>query len=89
MKLSLKWTSHLKDQKKKAEFEKTIIASVTMRERLLQILDEEEKQIDSSMCSTKGFENASWAYHQAYALGEKSRIKKLRDLLELKDRSDN
>lgn len=86
MKLNLFWTKHLRDPKKKAEFEKTIIASTTMRERLLEILAEEETQIDSSACSIKDFENASWAYKQAFVLGEKAIIKKLRDLLELKEK---
>jgi hypothetical protein len=89
MKLSLAWSKHIKDPKKRKEFEQTILASATMRERLLQILDEDERSLEASMCSTKDFENASWAYKHAYALGEKSRIKRLRDLLELKDRSDN
>ena len=86
MKLNLVWSRNIKDQKKKQEFEKTILASVTMRERLLEILSEEEKQLDTVASSIKDFENPSWAYKQAFILGDKARIKKLRDLLELKDR---
>lgn len=86
MKLSLVWSKHIRDPKKKAEFEKTIIASTTMRDRLLEILAEEEAQIDSSACSSKDFENPSWAYKQAFVLGEKAIIKKLRDLLEPKEK---
>lgn len=86
MKLSLMWSKHIRDPKKKIEFEKTIIASTTMRDRLLEILTEEEAQIDSSACSSKDFENPSWAYKQAFVLGEKAIIKKLRDLLELKEK---
>lgn len=86
IKLNTRWTQHIRDKGKKIEFEKTIIASTTMRERLLEILDEEEKQLDTTATSIKDFETPAWAYKQAFILGEKSRIKRLRDLLELKDR---
>lgn len=86
MKLSLVWTRHIRDPEKKLNFEKTIAASTTMRERLLEILSEEEAQIEASSVSIKDFENASWAYKQAFVLGEKAIIKKFRDLLELKDK---
>lgn len=84
-KLSLVWTRHIRDKEKKEIFEKTILASTTMRERLLEILKEEEEQLDAAAASIKDFENPSWAYKQAFILGDKSRIKKLRDLLEPKE----
>ena len=81
-KLSVVWTRHLKDESKKEEFEKTIRASTTMAYRLLDILKEEEDALDAKSCSIADFDNPNWALKQAFIMGEKSRIKKLRDLLE-------
>lgn len=82
MRINLRWVSHIKDPEKKSEFTKTILASTTMASRLLEILEEEERQIDSSMCSIKEFDSPNWSLKQAFYQGEKSRIKKLRELLE-------
>lgn len=79
--LNTVWTRKISDPKKKEEFEKAIRASTTMAQRLLEILDEEEASLDSSSLSVNEFDNPNWALKQAYLMGDKARIKKLRDLL--------
>jgi hypothetical protein len=44
--------------------------------------DEEERQIEAASLTIKDFEDPSWSHKQAFRLGEKARIKKLRDLLD-------
>lgn len=80
--LPLVWTKHLKDPDSKQKFEQSLRASTTMAYRLLEILDEEERAIESQSCSVKDFDNPAWAFKQAFHQGEKARIRKLKELLE-------
>lgn len=80
--LSLVWTKHLKSDEQKQTFEQSIRASTTIVNRLREILDEEERALDAQTIGVKEFDNPSWAYKQAYRLGEKNRISKLRELLD-------
>jgi hypothetical protein len=79
--LSTQWTRNIKDPKKREDFERTLRASNTLVIRLLEILDEEERALNTGECSLKDFEDPSWAYKQAFKNGDRQRIKKLRDLL--------
>ena len=72
------WTKHIKDEEKKEEFRKTILASTTMAKRLLEIAQEEYEHLDSQQTD---FDSPSWAAKQAYMLGRKEQIRRLRELL--------
>jgi len=74
------WTKGITDPEKKDKFEATIRASTTLSYRLLEILEEEERELDKLTMASSDFDSPSWAYKQAYRLGEKARLKKLRDL---------
>lgn len=52
-----------------------------MAQRLKEILEEEERQLEAGI-TLKDFEDSSWSHKQAFRLGEKARIKKLKDLLD-------
>ena len=74
------WTKHISDPEQKKKFEDTIRASTTLTQRLLEILEEEERALDQLTMSSQDFDSPAWAYKQAYRMGEKARLKKLRDL---------
>jgi len=81
--LHLTWTKHLKTKEERERFEKVLRGSSILITRLLQILEEEEQALSNIEVSSQEFDNPSWAYKQAFRLGEKSRIKKLKDLLSM------
>ena len=76
------WTKAAKGPEAKAKLEQTIRASTTIVGRLKEILEEEERELDKVIVSAN-FESPAWACKQAFHLGEKARIKKLKDLLEI------
>lgn len=78
-KISLSWTKHLKDEEDKKKLEATIRASTTIVSRLLVILEEEDRSLDKAATD---FENPSWAYRQAYILGQKEALKKIKELID-------
>ena len=80
--LAVVWTKHLRTQDQKQTFEQTLRASSTIVGRLKEILDEEERALDAQTTGVAEFDNPSWAYKQAYRLGEKNRIRKLRELID-------
>lgn len=80
MALSVIWTRHL-PKKDKESFEKTVRGSVTALSRLKTILEEEYEAILKEEQSPSDFSDASWSHKQAFRNGEKSRLKKIKDLL--------
>jgi hypothetical protein len=80
--LPVVWTKHIQDPEKKKNFEQSVRASTTALGRLLEIIEDEERVLESSSFSLKDFDTPSWAYKQAYINGEKSRLKKLKELID-------
>jgi hypothetical protein len=80
--LPVVWTKHIKDPDKKQNFESAVRASTTALGRLIEIIDDEERALESSSLTIKDFDDPSWAYKQAYRNGEKARLKKLRELID-------
>jgi hypothetical protein len=77
--LSLTWTRHIKDGEQKQKFEQALRASTTIVTRLQQILDEEEKALDKASVD---FDNPSWSHKQAFILGQKDTLRKLKELVD-------
>lgn len=77
------WTSHLKDPKDKQEFEKTVQGSRRVLNRLKDILEEREKELNNSELDPNTYEEASWAYRQADINGSKRTLNSLRKLVDL------
>jgi len=77
--LSLTWTKHLKGEEERQKLEQTIRASTTIVTRLQQILEDEERTLDKT---STDFENPSWAYRQAFILGQKDALRKIKDLID-------
>lgn len=79
--LPLSWTKGLNGESK-SNFEVLLRNSSTVLGRLHSILEEKERELNSSEMSVKSFEDPNWAYKQAFVNGQKSGLKEIRDLLD-------
>jgi hypothetical protein len=77
------WTKHIKDQEAKENFERQIINSIPVLERIQDILKEDLDTLDKVEFSTKAYDNPNWAYRQAHVNGYKTAYKNLDKLLNL------
>lgn len=75
------WIKHLPGEKERAAFEDTLRRSLVVLSRLRDILDEELTTLEEKEFNPSTFTEPSWPYNEAYILGQKYRIKKLKDLL--------
>jgi hypothetical protein len=78
--LSVEWTKGL-DQKAKESLEQTIRNSTTALTRLLEIVEEREAELTRKECSVDDYDTPNWAVRQAHRNGERSQLRKLKDLL--------
>lgn len=78
--LSTAWTKHLKDADRKEKLEGAIRNSTAALSRLREILREDEAALSNLQISQPD-NDASWAFKQAHISGERSRIRKVLDLL--------
>jgi len=77
------WTQHLKDPKAKQEFENYVKGSKQLLNRLNDILDGIEKDLDRSETKIEAFDNPNWAYLQAYKNGQRSALEKTKTLISI------
>lgn len=77
------WTKNLSDPKDKERFQSSILGSRPVLERLQELLDEEEKDLDSSELKEATYDTPSWAYLQAHKNGQRSMIRKIKTLINL------
>lgn len=70
------WTSHLKEEKDRKDFEGYLRNSTTIFDRLRDILHEKKPKP-----SKQDYEKASWAYYQAHQNGKEEAIKEILDLI--------
>lgn len=78
--LSVEWFTGIKPENKQ-RFEETIRNSGTMVRQLLALIDKWEAELDTSDCKIADYDTPSWAAKQAHRNGDRSRLRKLRDLL--------
>jgi hypothetical protein len=79
-KLSLEWLKGVPPDRKDG-YEQVIRNSTIMAERLLALCDEWEADLDRAECKIADYDTPSWSQKQAHRNGDRSRIRKLRDLL--------
>lgn len=77
------WTKHLKDPESKSKFEKTIIASVEVLDRLKEVIKEKEDALDRSETNISVYDTPSWAERQAHKNGNREAFAFLKKLVDL------
>lgn len=76
------WTKHLKaDSQQREQLETLLRNNSLLFSRLLTLLEEEEKSISLTETSIDDFSDPSWSHKQAFRNGQRSTIKKLKDLI--------
>lgn len=77
----LDWTKHLTDQKEREKFEATLKESYKALNRLKEIVDAKEQQLNRKERSTDQYDNSSWAYNQAHLNGNREMLHWFQQLL--------
>lgn len=77
------WTKHLEDLNEKAEFEKTVLGSKRVLNRLKDILNEQEEALNINEVSPKNYEIPNWDYKQAHSNGYRQCLNVLKKLIDL------
>lgn len=77
------WTRHLKDPVEKDRFEKSILSSKPVLNRLKEMLDGFETSLDYSEQTVKAYENPSWAYLQADKNGYRRCLAQIKEIIDL------
>lgn len=78
--MDTRWFHHLPSEKQE-EFKKLLTNSQTVFTRLLEILEDEERSMLREETTLKDFDNPNWALKQAFRNGDRSRLRRLKDLL--------
>jgi len=74
------WVKHL-DPSDRDNFEQAVRADSLVLSRLNAILSEMEADIDREEASVTQFADPNWHYKQAFRIGDRARIGKLKELL--------
>lgn len=77
------WTKHLHTAEEKTQFERTVMGSKEVLERLTALLDEKMRGQEEAELSPTTFDNPNWAYRQAYRNGYKKCLVALKQLIDL------
>lgn len=64
-----KWTDHLKSDEEKKRFEKQILNSRPVLDRLVEMLRDDIRSKDHAELDTKNYDTPGWAYLQAHRNG--------------------
>lgn len=81
----LDWTKNLADPVKKGEFENSVKGSKTTLVRLMEIIDEYDNSLTRIELSPNAFDDANWAYKQAFQNGYRNALAKVKALINLDD----
>lgn len=76
------WTRNLTSDEHKQSFERQLIGSREVLDRLAELIDERQESMDVSERGLKQFENPNWAYRQAFNNGLRSAFTIVKTLIE-------
>lgn len=84
--LSLEWTAGMTPEQKE-NFERVLLNNSLLTDRINLILDQWENEIDRSELTIKDFDTPNWKYKQVFRNGDRSRIRKLKDLFSFRKKT--
>jgi hypothetical protein len=82
------WTSNLKTAEDKARFESSLIGSKVVLDRLLEILEIEETELERTEVTPDFYDTPGWAAKQAHNNGQRSVYRKIKQLLRPKEKNE-
>lgn len=77
------WTKHIKDSEEKERFENSILGSKSVLNRLKDILDESEIELNRAETDPRNYETPNWDYRQAHNNGYRQCLSVVRKLIDL------
>lgn len=80
MGLPLEWLKSLHTDKERQDFEEVLRNSTMVVDRLIELLDEWDAELTNKDLKETDFDTPNWEVKQAARIGDRRRIKKLRDL---------
>ncbi len=83
------WTKNLQTQDEKDNFNNQLLGARPVLERLTELLNEKEVELDRSERSLKAYDNPNWAYLQAHKNGCASMLQSVKELINLDQQKVN
>ena len=77
------WTKNLKTEEERQNFNNQLLGARPVLQRLSDLLEEKEKELDRSERSQKAYENPNWAYLQAHRNGCAGMLQSIKELINL------
>lgn len=77
------WTKNLKTPEEQENFDNQLLGARPVLQRLNDLLDEKEADLDSSERTQKAYANPNWAYLQAHRNGCASMLHAIKELINL------
>ena len=84
--MNTKWTSHLKTKQEKDKFKAYLFSCNDGFYRLSELLSEELESTVKEMSMEDNYDSPAWAEQQADRLGKIRTLRKVIDLINLKDK---
>ena len=78
-----RWTLHLETEEEKEKFKKEILGSKNVLDRLMNILEEDEKGLNRSEIDPKSYSTPNWDYKQAHKNGMRQYMAQIKALIDL------
>lgn len=82
--LSLLWTKGM-TASEAVELTKRVVEQEDLFKKLEKIIDEKIQESVDLQIGNKGFDNAAWAYHQAYLNGQLNALTAIKTVIKLRD----
>ena len=79
----MRWTQTIKDPKAKEDFEAQVKSAKPVLDRLYEIIEEDEKGLETIDSSVRAYDNPNWPYRQAHVNGYKGAFKNIKTLINL------
>ncbi len=83
------WTKNLKTQEEKDNFNNQLLGARPVLERLQELLNEKEVELDRSERRLSAYETPNWAYIQAHKNGCASMLQSVKELINLDQQKVN
>lgn len=82
------WTRHLSDPKEKEVFERKVQGSKEVLERLMTLLNEQERDLNQTETNLKIYDLPNWDYRQAHNNGFRQCLNIQKKLINLDQQKD-
>ena len=83
------WTKNLKTEEERENFTNQLLGARPVLQRLNDLLEEKEAELERSERSQKAYENPNWAYLQAHRNGCAGMLQSIKELINLDQQRTN